>query len=166
MITANWTAARPCTLRQLILRIFAHVVSVALPFVAGLTEVGIAPAEPLSNAAAELTFELDEVLSVFGTVLDWNIATIGADKLLGIEGTACILRFVHRSYAIFSATEVWFLAFEAHKISVDDVGILLRFTKVGRSFVFQLFISLFQLFELKTVEGHCLNLIVKCFEFL
>lgn len=40
------------------------VVAVALPLVAGFAEVGISPAEPLRDGAAEFALKLDEVESV------------------------------------------------------------------------------------------------------
>jgi hypothetical protein len=52
---------------------------------ARLAEVGIAPAEPLGDAAAELTFELDEIFSMFGAIFHWNFAAIGTDKLCSVE---------------------------------------------------------------------------------
>jgi len=60
---------RPATLRQLAFRLPRHVVPVDLALVAGFAEVGVAPAEPLGEGAAELALELDEVRAVLRAVL-------------------------------------------------------------------------------------------------
>lgn len=41
--------------------------------------MSVSPAEPLSNAAAKLALELNEVLSMFGTVFNGNITTVRTD---------------------------------------------------------------------------------------
>lgn len=41
--------------------------------------MGVSPTEPLGSVAAEFTFELDEILTVFGTVLNRNLATVRAN---------------------------------------------------------------------------------------
>ena len=64
---------------QLVFRVFAYVVAVALTLVAGLAEMGVSPAEPLSNAAAKFTLEFDEIFSMFGTIVYRNFTTIWAD---------------------------------------------------------------------------------------
>ena len=47
VVTPHWTLTRALAFRQLILSVLAHVVSIALPLVARLTEVSITPTEPL-----------------------------------------------------------------------------------------------------------------------
>jgi hypothetical protein len=118
------------TFWQLFLGILAHIVSVTLFFMAGFTKMSIAPAEPLSNAAAEFAFELNEVFTVFCAVLNWYIAAFGTDELFSFEGTACVLGFVHGSHAVFPTPEVGSFAFEAQEVSVDYHRVLLGLPEV------------------------------------
>lgn len=80
---------------------------------ARLTKVGVTPAEPLRDGAAELTFEIDKVCTMLRAV------SISDTKLLcGAFRAHKILRFKFlRSllclYAIFHTTKVWLLTFEA-----------------------------------------------------
>ena len=85
MPTSNWTHSLPSAFRQLFLCVLAHVVSLTLFLVAWLAEVSIAPAEPLCYAAAKLALKFYEVLAVFGTILDGDVAAVGADQLLWFE---------------------------------------------------------------------------------
>lgn len=55
-------------LRELVLGVLANIVAAALAFMAGFTEVRVAPTEPLRNTATELALKLNEILSVPGTV--------------------------------------------------------------------------------------------------
>ena len=52
---------------------------------ARLAEMSVAPAKPLSDTATEFAFELDEVLTMFGTVLNRNIAAVRTNKLLCLK---------------------------------------------------------------------------------
>lgn len=64
------------------MRLFlAHVIALALALVAGVAEVCRAPTEPLSNRAAEATFELDEILAVRFAILS------SSDTHSGTRGT-------------------------------------------------------------------------------
>jgi hypothetical protein len=81
--------------------------------VAGLTEMSISPAEPLGYIAAELAFKLDEVSSMFRTVLDSATHAHGrafsANQLLFLK----VLIIVLGRFTIFHSSEVWLRAFEA-----------------------------------------------------
>ena len=78
-----------------------------------LAEVRIAPAEPLSDIAAELALELDKVGPVDFTVCCAETkllgGTLGADELLWLELLRCCLG----RDTILHATKVGYLAFEA-----------------------------------------------------
>ncbi len=97
---------------------------------AWLAEMGITPAEPLGNTTAKLALEFDEIFTVLGTVLNWNLTTIRANEFLWIEGSSCVLCFVHGRNTVFSAAKVRLLAFEAHEVCIDYVSVLLRLPKV------------------------------------
>lgn len=120
---------------QLIFGILAHVISIALSFVAGLAEMGVSPAEPLSDAAAKFALELDEVLPVLWTVLYWNVAAIWTNELFGVEGSSCVLGLVHCGYAIFPASEVRLFAFKTHEICINYTRIFLRLSEVRGVFI-------------------------------
>ena len=142
MIAPNRTGPRPFALRKLVLCILADIVPTALLFMAGIAEVSVSPAEPLSYAATELAFELYKVFSVFGTILNRNITTTGTDQLFRFERPTSCIGFVHGSHTIFSASEVWFLTFKAHKVCIDDRCILFGLTKIRRCFIFEFWIIL------------------------
>ena len=86
---------RPATLGQLAFRLPRHVVTVDLALVAGLAEVGVAPAEPLGEGAAELALELDEVGAVLRAVLYTRTHThrraLTAHQLLRLIDLALLL---------------------------------------------------------------------------
>ena len=105
-----------------------------------------APAEPLSNVAAVLAFELYKVFAMFGTVFDRYVTAIRTNELLRVEIATC-LSLVHSSHTVLSATEVRFLALEALKISIDGHGILFRLSIIGRAFLYEFGVTLFQLFK-------------------
>ncbi len=58
------------TLRELMLFLAGEVVSVILPFVAVVTEVSRAPAEPGSHLTAELALEVDEIFPMQLAICD------------------------------------------------------------------------------------------------
>jgi hypothetical protein len=109
---------------------------------AGIAEVSVSPAEPLSYAATELALELYEVFSVFGTVLNRNVTTTGAYKFFRFERPTSCIGFVHGSHTIFSASKVWLLTLKAHKICIDDRCVLFGLTKIRRCFIFEFWIIL------------------------
>lgn len=130
MLSAGWAFACSQAFGELVFGILAHVVSVALALVARLAEVGVSPAEPLGDTTAELALEFNEILSVFGAVIDRDFAAVGANELLRVERSAP-LGLVHRRHAVFSSSEVWILAFEALEIGVDGSCVLFRLPEVG-----------------------------------
>ncbi len=85
MLAASWAFTYAQAFGKLVLSVFAYIVSVTLALVAGLAEMSVSPAEPLSNAAAKLAFELNEVFSMLRAIVYWYFAAIRANKLLGIE---------------------------------------------------------------------------------
>jgi hypothetical protein len=133
VVAAHRTRPRTRTFGKLLLRVLAHVITVALLFMTRLAEMGVAPAEPLSNTTAKLALEFDEIFAMLGTVLNWYFTAVGANELLCIEGASCVLRFVHGGYAVLPATKVRLLALEAHEVGIDDVGVLLGLAEVRRS---------------------------------
>ena len=142
MVTSDRTSSWSLALRQLFFRVFTDIVSTTLPLVTRFTEVSISPAEPLCNTTAKFTFELNEVFSMFRTILNRNIATSWTYQLLRFERSSSCIGLVHRSYTIFSSSKVRFLAFKAQKVSIDNHSILLWFSIIRRSFVFQLRVTL------------------------
>ena len=78
---SDWTCPRTFAFWQLILRVFTYIVSTALPLMAWLAKVGVAPTEPLSNTATKFALELDEIFAVFGTILNWNITASWTNQL-------------------------------------------------------------------------------------
>lgn len=134
MIASNWTS---CTRAfwQLLFGILTYIVSIALPFMARLTEMSITPAEPLSYTATKLAFELNEVFSMLWAIFNRNIATFGANKLLGLERSTCVLCLVHCCHTILSSSKVSPFTLEAHKVSIDNHWIVFRFTKVNWRFI-------------------------------
>ena len=92
-----------------------YVVALTLPRMARLAEVGVAPAEPLRDRAAELAFELDEVGAVVLAVGDAEVAAEGlggalaADEFFWLE----LLGGLLRRDAVLHAAEVGHFALEA-----------------------------------------------------
>lgn len=113
MLNLQRTFGGPRTLRQQIFCLPTNIVSTTLLFVAGFTEVGVTPAEPLSDSAAELAFELDVFSAVFLTILDSatnrDRRTFSTDQLLLFEAVIVILSCL----AVFHTTEVRIRALEA-----------------------------------------------------
>lgn len=160
VVPADGTAALPRTRGEFFLRVLADVVAVALPFVAALAEVGVAPTEPLADAATKLALELDEVLSVLGTVLDGNVAAVGTDQFLCLEGPARVL-LVHGRHAVLASPEVRALALEAHEVRVYYHRVLHGLPEVRRLLLLQLRVTLLQLLELQPFGRHPLDLLVQ-----
>jgi hypothetical protein len=69
---ATWEAR---TLRQLGLLFIAHRLVVHLQCMARIAEMSIAPAEPLSDGTAELTFELYVIGAMLSTVFNASADT-------------------------------------------------------------------------------------------
>ena len=82
---SDWTCPRTLAFWQLILRVFTYIVSTALPLVAWLAEVGVAPTEPLSNTATEFALEFNEIFAVLGTILNWNVTTSWTNQFFRLE---------------------------------------------------------------------------------
>ena len=165
VLPPNRTFTNPQEFRQLFFRVFAHVVPFTLTLVARLAEMGVSPAEPLSNATAEFTLELDEVFSMLRAVIYRDLTTIWADKLFGIEGSTA-LGLVHRSHTVLPSSEIRSLAFEALEISINRCSVLLWLPEVGRTFILQFLIVLLELFELQTFHGHLLYVLSEYSKFL
>lgn len=144
---------------QLLLGVLADVVALALALVAGLAEVRVAPAEPLRDAAAELALEFYEVLAVLGAVLDRDVAAVGADQLLRLEGASHVVGLVHGCDAVLPASEVGILALEALEVGVDDAGVLLWLAEVRRVLVLQFLVRLLQLLKFQSLYRHRLDLL-------
>lgn len=79
MVAADRTFLRPRTYRQLLFRILADIIAVALSLVTWLAEMGVAPAEPLGGRTTVFAFEFDEVFAMFRAVFDWDIAAVRTD---------------------------------------------------------------------------------------
>jgi hypothetical protein len=84
----------------------------------------------LSDAAAKLALELDEVFTVLWTVLYWNFAAIRTNEFLRVECPSCILCFVHCGYTIFPASEIRLFALKTHKICINYACVFLRLSEV------------------------------------
>ena len=134
MITSDWASSWAWAFGQLIFCILTYIVSIALSFMARFAEVSIAPAKPLSNTTAKLTFKLNEIFSMFWAVLHWNITTFRANKLLCFKRSTSIL-FVHGCHTIFSSSEVRPFTFEAHEVSIDNHRIILRLSIINGCFI-------------------------------
>jgi len=130
VLPPSWTFTNPKAFRQLVFRVFAHVVTVALTLVARLAKMGVPPAEPLGNTAAEFTLELDEVFSMLRAVIYRDFTTIWADKLFGVEGPTA-LGLVHSSHTVLPSSEIRVLALKALEISINRCGVLLGLSEVG-----------------------------------
>ena len=68
MVYFEWTLVRSRTHGQFFAFFLGQVIAVVLTGVAGVAEVGVAPAEPTSCGTAELALELNEVFAVRRTV--------------------------------------------------------------------------------------------------
>lgn len=79
MLAACWAFTRSEAFWKLVFCVFAYVVAIALALVAGLAEMGVSPAEPLGNAAAELALEFDEIFSMLRAVIYRDFTAIWAD---------------------------------------------------------------------------------------
>ena len=155
MIPSCWALPRTLALRQLIFRILAHIVPVALPLVARLAEVGVSPAKPLGCWTAEFTFKLNKVFSMLGTIFYGYFATVRTNKLLRLERTS-ISGLIHRLCTVFTASKIRIFAFEALKVGINSHRILVWFFEIGWVFIFELFV-LVALFELQPIESHLLD---------
>lgn len=134
MISSYWASSWG-TFRKLIFCIFAHIISIALPFMTRLTEMSVTPTKPLCNTTAKFTFKLNKVFTMFWTVLDWNITTFRAYKLLCFKRTSCILCFIHSCHTIFSASEVRPFALETHKVCIYYHSVIFGFAVINRCFI-------------------------------
>jgi hypothetical protein len=107
----------------------------------GLTEMSIAPTEPLGCGTTKFTLKLNEIDSMLWAVFYRNIATFWANKLLLIKAFfLSILISVHYLCTVLSASKIWFFALETHKVCVDCHCVLLRLVEVRRVFVDQFFV--------------------------
>lgn len=79
MLAACWAFTRSEAFWKLVFCVFAYVVAIALALVAGLAEMGVSPAEPLGNAAAELALEFDEIFAMLRAVIYRDFTAIWAD---------------------------------------------------------------------------------------
>ena len=79
MVATSWATSYSEAFWQLILCVFAHIITIALSLMARLTEMSVTPTKPLCNRAAIFTFKLNEVFAVFRTILNWNLAAIRAN---------------------------------------------------------------------------------------
>lgn len=130
-----------------------------------LTEMSVAPTEPLSRRATELTLELNEIDSVFGTVFYRNVTAFRTHQLFLIKALLLsILIGVHHLGAVLSSTEIWFFTLETHEVRVDCHCVLPRLIEVIRFFVDQFFV-LFEFLEFQSFERHFLDQFVKLFQF-
>ena len=77
MFDLYWTSIQSRTFGQFVSLLSGYVVAFILPFVTRLTEMRVAPAEPLRYIAAELAFELDVVSAMLLTVQDTGSHTHG-----------------------------------------------------------------------------------------
>lgn len=136
MVASNRTGLRSHALRQLLLRVLTYIITVALPLVAWLAKMSVTPAKPLSYTATKFAFELNEVFAVLRAILNRYLAAIRTNKFGSIKGSSCVLRLVHSSNTILAPSKVRIFAFEAHKISIYNAGVLFRFSKIGRVFIF------------------------------
>ena len=161
MIASNRTSSWALALRQLLFRVFTDIVSTTLPLMTWFAEMSVSPAKPLCNTTTKFTFKLNEIFSMFGTILNRNITTSWTYQFLRFERTSSCISLVHSSYTIFSSSKVGFLALEAQKVGVDDHSILLRLSIIRRAFIFQLRITLLQFLELQSIMRHLLNFLIK-----
>ncbi len=123
MLDLQFTPRRSSTLWQLMGFLLADIITLSLLLMTRLTEMRRSPAKPLRQRTTEATLKLDEVVTVFGTVLDASADAYGralaTDEFLRLEIAIFLTLF-----AIFHATEIGFLAFEADVIGelVESVG--------------------------------------------
>jgi hypothetical protein len=135
MIASDWALLWSLAFWKLIFRIFTHIVTTTLLFVTRLAEVSVAPTKPLSYTTTKFAFELNEIFTVFGTILNRNITTSWTNQLLWLKRTTTSISLVHGSYTIFPSSKVWLFALKAQKVCIDDHCILLRLTKIRRCFI-------------------------------
>lgn len=131
MVPTNRTNSNTATFRQLLFCVFADIISVALPLMARLTKMSIAPAKPLSNTATELAFKFNKVFTMFGTVLNRNIAAFWANKFFWFERTSSILSFVHCCHTVLPSSKIRSFAFETHEVGIYYHSILFWLSKVN-----------------------------------
>jgi hypothetical protein len=136
MISPNRTFAFSCAFWQLLFRIFTHIVSLALLFMARLAEVCISPTKPLCDTTTKFTLKFDKIFAMLRTILYWNIAASWTYKFFRLEISASILRLIHGRYTVFSSTKIRLFTFEAHKVSINDTCVFLWLLKVRGFFIF------------------------------
>ena len=151
MVSADRTGSWSFTFWQLFLGIFAHIVTTTLFLMTRFTKMSVSPTEPLSNTATKFAFKFDKVLTMFWTVLDWYVTTAWTNQLFGFKRSSCSVCFVHGSNTVFPSSEIRFFALEAHEVGVDNHRIFFRLSKVGRSFIFELGITLLKFLEFKSI---------------
>lgn len=166
VITSHRTCPRTRTLGQLLLGVLAHVITITLFLMTRLTEMGVSPAEPLSNTTTKLTLEFDEIFAMLGAILNWYFAAIRTNEFLWVKRAPCVLRLVHSSNAVLPTTEVRIFTLETHEVGVDDICVLLWLAEIRRALFFKFLIRLLQFFKFESIERHGLNLLMKSLEFL
>lgn len=110
--------------------------------------MSVAPAEPLSDAATELAFELDVIGTVFLAILDactyTNCGALRADEFLGF---VLPLAFLLSTDAIFQTSEIGAFTFVTLVVSKFEQGECLKVLVVRISLQLQpwVFIDAFEL---------------------
>jgi hypothetical protein len=102
-----------------------------------LAKMGVAPTEPLSDVAAELTLELNVVKSVLFTVLDPTLDPLGgalSTHQLFFLKTLLVFLLIHLT--VFQSTKVRYLAFEAFIVSQLEEAEILKLPIVSIARVF------------------------------
>ena len=83
------------TLHQFTQLLLGQVVPVVLSRMAVVAEMSGAPAEPLSNGAAEFTFEFDEIcpmcFALLDSAADGTRSTPTTNELLWVEFALCLV---------------------------------------------------------------------------
>lgn len=135
VVASDRALARPLALGQLVLRVLAHVVSIALPLVAGFAEVRVAPAEPLGDRTAVFALEFHKIVAVLGAVFNRHLTAVRTYQFGRIEPSG-IFRLVHGLSTVLSPSEVGVLALIAFEVGINSHGILVGLLEVGRLWVF------------------------------
>eukprot|EP00331_Platyophrya_macrostoma_P002318 CAMPEP_0176413796 /NCGR_PEP_ID=MMETSP0127-20121128/4898_1 /TAXON_ID=938130 /ORGANISM="Platyophrya macrostoma, Strain WH" /LENGTH=302 /DNA_ID=CAMNT_0017793617 /DNA_START=115 /DNA_END=1020 /DNA_ORIENTATION=+ len=141
MINFQWTTRLSFALRQLRWFFLREMISSTLLHVTRVTEMRVAPAEPLCDRAAELTLEFNKVFSVLRTVLDsqTNISTVRADQLLPFK-IALLVIFLQQVLATLQSSEIRLLALKALVIRINCIGIIFRLIVVRTALSYQLLV--------------------------
>lgn len=133
MLSTDRTFTLPLALRKLIFRNPGYILPIDLSLVASITEVSIAPTEPLGYLATKSAFKRNKLFSMSLAISHLNWATTCTYQLLRV---VLFLWINHSLCTAFTTSEVRFMTLIAFEISINRKCIFFLIFKVWRTGIF------------------------------